>query len=150
KGQVLWAPDPACHEVVMQAASNGKQTPPSCTRSLCWQSRCNGVAESIIHYAEIYMHAKLLAVAIAACLGGGFIPLAAAAQSQAPGGGSAELAQLQAQLQALQARVDQLQQQAPAPAQATTIPSAATDKRLAALEKVVNDTTIGGKMFFDF
>lgn len=94
------------------------------------------------------MHAKLLAVAIAACLGGGFIPLAAAAQSQAPGGGSAELARLQAQLQALQARVDQLQQQQ-AQAQATTAPPASTDQRLSALEKVVNDTTIGGKMFFD-
>lgn len=95
------------------------------------------------------MHSKLLAVAIAAGLGSGFIPLAATAQSQTSGGSSAELAQLQAQLQALQARVDQLQQQTQAHAQTTAAPSAATDQRLSALEKVVNDTTIGGKMFFD-
>jgi hypothetical protein len=96
------------------------------------------------------MHSRLLAVAIAASLGSGFIPLAAAAQAQSPSGSNAELAQLQAQLQALQSRVDQLQQQqAQAQAQATAAPPASADKRLAALEKLANDTTIGGKMFFD-
>src|SRR5574337_1772720 len=90
-------PPCACHQVVMQPASNGKQPPPSCTRSFAEPSRSNGSGQADqYHYAEIYMNSKLLAVAIAASLGSGVIPLAAAAQSQASGGSNAELTQLQA------------------------------------------------------
>ena len=101
------------------------------------------------------MRSRLLAVAIAAGLGiSGLTPLAAAAQTQVPATtiSNTDLAQLKAQLAALQARVDQLQQQQQVQArtQAVSTPSASDDSRLTALEKAVNDTTIGGKMFFDY
>ncbi|HZX71367.1 MAG TPA: porin [Rhodanobacter sp.] len=99
------------------------------------------------------MRSRLLAVAIAAGLGvSGFTPFAAAAQSQMPAtttSSDAELAQLKAQLAALQSKVDQMQQQQVQP-QAVSTPSASDDSRLTALEKAVNDTTIGGKMYFDY
>ncbi|TAL90564.1 MAG: carbohydrate porin, partial [Rhodanobacter sp.] len=99
------------------------------------------------------MRSRLLAVAIAAGLGvSGFIPVAAAAQTRMPPAATSsdtELAQLKAQLAALQSRVDQMQQQR-VRTQTVSTPSASTDARLAALEKAVDDTTIGGKMYFDY
>src|SRR5574337_1391677 len=98
------------------------------------------------------MRSRLLALAIAAGLGaGGFTSCAAAAQTQTPttmAGSDAELAQLKTQLAALQSRVDQMQQQIPA--RTESVPSTSADSRLTALEKAVNDTTIGGKMYFDY
>lgn len=103
------------------------------------------------------MRSRLLAVAIAASLGvSGLTPFAAAAQSQTPADSSAELAQLRAELAELQSKVDQLQQQqaqtqAQVQTQAVSAPSSGSDdSRLTALEKAVNDTTIGGKMYFDY
>ena len=101
------------------------------------------------------MRSRLLAVVVAAGLGAGvFTSFAAAAQAQMSGTAPAnatELAQLKAQLAALQSKVDQMQhQQVQAQTQAVSTPSAATDSRLAALEKMVNNTTIGGKMYIDF
>lgn len=98
------------------------------------------------------MRSRLLAVAIAAGLGvSGFIPVAAAAQTRMPPAATSsdtELAQLKAQLAALQSRVDQMPQ--PVRTQTVSTPSASTDARLAALEKAVDDTTVGGKMYFDY
>ena len=100
------------------------------------------------------MRSRLLAAAIAAGLGvSGLIPCAAAAQARQPATApdNAELAQLKAQLATLQATVDRLQQQqAIAQTQPVSTPTASADSRLTALEKVVNDTTIGGKMYFDY
>ncbi|MEO6799314.1 MAG: porin [Rhodanobacter sp.] len=98
------------------------------------------------------MRSRLLTVAIAAGLGvSGFTPFAAAAQAQMPATTTSndELAQLKSQLAALQSRVDQLQQQQ-VRTQTVNTPSASDDSRLTALEKAVNDTTIGGKMYFDY
>ena len=98
------------------------------------------------------MRSRLLAVAIAAGLGvSAFTPFAAAAAAQTPTtatDSNAELAQMKAQLAALQSRVDQLQQQVQT--QSVSTPSASDDSRLTALEKAVDNTTVGGKMYFDF
>ncbi|MEO8748242.1 MAG: porin [Rhodanobacter sp.] len=100
------------------------------------------------------MRSRLLVVAIAAGLGiGGLTPFGVAAQSQMPttAPSSTELAELRAQLAELQSRVDQLQQQqVQARTQSVNAPSASSDSRLTALEKAVNDTTIGGKMYVDY
>ncbi|HEV7123078.1 MAG TPA: porin [Rhodanobacter sp.] len=100
------------------------------------------------------MRSRLLAVAIAAGLGiTGLTPLTAAAQTQmtTSAASNADLAQLKAQLAALQSKVDQLQQQLQqVQTHAVSAPSASDDSRLTALEKAVNDTTIGGKMYFDY
>lgn len=97
------------------------------------------------------MRLRLLAVATAVGLGISCLtPFAAAAQA-ATAGSSAELAQMKAQLAALQSRVDQLQQQqVQARSQPVSTSSASDDSRLSALEKAVDNTTIGGKMYVDF
>jgi len=85
--------------------------------------------------------------------------MAAPAPQSTNAASTSEIAQLKAQLAALQAKVDSLEQRTDAQsdinvssgqavAQATTV-SADTDKRLATLEKIVNNTSVGGKMYFD-
>ena len=104
------------------------------------------------------MRSRLLAVATAAGLGvSGITPLAAAAQTRLPATtpSDAELVQLKAQLTELQSRVDKLQQQqaqtqAHVQTQPVNTPSASDNSRLTALEKTVDNTTVGGKMYFDF
>ena len=97
------------------------------------------------------MRSRLLTLVIAAGLGvSGFTPFAAVAQATATGS-DAELAQLKAQLAQLQSKVDQLQQQqVQTRSLVVRAPSAAADSRLTALEKAVDNTTIGGKMYFDY
>lgn len=128
---------------------------------------------------EKSMHSKTLALAIAAGLGlTGFAANAAA--EQAPQRQTThhrvatttisadELAQLKAQLAALQEKVDELQAQSNAQTDAqretaqavqavqakqaavAAMPSDALSKRVDALDKLVNNTTVSGKMFFDF
>src|SRR4051812_27613519 len=113
------------------------------------------------------MRSKLLTVAIAAGLGvTSFSALAATSKSQQPARvtvDAATLQQLQAQLAALQAQVADLQskQEAQADAQvetakavndvqvAATKPTEDLSKKLDALNKFVDNTKIGGTMFFD-
>ena len=104
------------------------------------------------------MRSRLIAVAIAAGLGlAGFTTVATAAPQAASSG---EVEMLKAQLAALQAKVDALEQRTDAQSdlnvgigqaveQATNV-TAASDKRLATLEKAINNTTLSGKMYFDF
>jgi hypothetical protein len=106
------------------------------------------------------MRSKLLVVAIAAGLG--FTSLAAAADPAPQSSSSmtnAEIQQLKAQVAAMQAKLDELEQRSDAQSEINVstnqalqkaTASSATDGRLAALEKVVNDTTLSGKMYFDF
>ena len=106
------------------------------------------------------MRLRLIAVAITAGLGMTcFAAAATAAQNSQMTTSSSELESLKMQLSALQAKVDSLEQRTDAQSdinistgqaleQATSV-TATSDKKLAALAKVVNDTTIGGKMFFD-
>jgi len=104
------------------------------------------------------MRSKLLVAAIAAGLG--FSSLAVAQTSKAPSAAAhAEIETLKAQLAAMQAKLDVLEQRADAQSdinvstgQALEKVQAAgnNDKKLARLEKLVNDTTIGGKMYVDF
>ncbi|TAN04297.1 MAG: carbohydrate porin [Rhodanobacteraceae bacterium] len=91
------------------------------------------------------MHTKMLAVAIATSLT--FTSFGAFAQTNP--GETQQLADLQAQLAALQTKVAQLEQtQAAQPAPA---PAASdTAHRLDALEKLVDNTRLGGTMFVDF
>jgi hypothetical protein len=115
------------------------------------------------------MRSKLIAVAIAAGLGVTSFTVAAApaqhkshkpqtATASAPAINS-EVELLKAQLAQLQAKVDSLEQRTDAQSdinvstgqaveKATNV-TAASDKQLAALEKIVNNTSISGKMFFD-
>lgn len=113
------------------------------------------------------MRSKLLTVAIAAGLGlTSFSALAATPKSQQPARvtvDAATLQQLQAQLAALQAQVADLQakQEAQADAQIETAkavndvqvasakPTEDLGKKLDALNKLVDNTKIGGTMFFD-
>lgn len=113
------------------------------------------------------MRSKLLTVAIAAGLGlTSFSALAATPKSQQPAKvtvDAATLQQLQAQLAALQAQVADLQakQEAQADAQietakavndvqvAATKPTDDLSKKLDALNKLVDNTHVGGTMFFD-
>src|SRR3954469_5176811 len=113
------------------------------------------------------MRSKLLTVAIAAGLGlTSFSALAATPKSQQPARvtvDAATLQQLQAQLAALQAQVSDLQarQEAQADAQIETAkavndsqvaaakPADELAKKLDALNKLVDNTHIGGTMFFD-
>jgi hypothetical protein len=108
------------------------------------------------------MRSKLIAVAIAAGLG---VTSFTASAASAQGGttttaSSAEVELLKAQLATLQAKVDELEQRTDAQSEinvstgqavenATNV-TAASDKRFAVLEKAVNNTTLSGKMFFDF
>jgi len=95
------------------------------------------------------MRCRLIAVAIAAGLGLASFQAAAAPADDTTT--QADLAALQAQLAALQAKVDSLQQSAATtPAAVPTETVAAQDRRLAALEKAVNSTSVSGKMYFDF
>jgi hypothetical protein len=107
------------------------------------------------------MRSKLIAVAIAAGLGlTSFAASAAPAQSRTAAASSGEVEQLKAQLAALQAKVEELEQRTDAQSEinvstgqavekATNV-TAASDKKLAALSKAINNTTLSGKMFFDF
>jgi hypothetical protein len=113
------------------------------------------------------MRSKLLTVAIAAGLGvTSFSALAATTKSQQPARvtvDAATLQQLQAQLAALQAQVADLQakQEAQADAQIETAkavnetqvaaakPADELAKKLDALNKLVDNTHVGGTMFFD-
>jgi hypothetical protein len=116
-----------------------------------------------------YMRSKMLVVAIAAGLGLASVTAAAApaqhrqVRAQDSAGQDAarnEVELLKAQLAELQAKVAALEERTDAQSdinvstgqaveQATTV-SAASDKRFAALEKAVNNTTVGGKMYVDF
>ncbi|EIL99342.1 porin [Rhodanobacter thiooxydans] len=107
------------------------------------------------------MRSKLIAVAIAAGLGLTSVAASAApAQSRTAAANNGEIEQLKAQLAALQAKVDELEQRTDAQSEinvstgqavekATNV-TAASDKKLAALSKAINNTTLSGKMFFDF
>lgn len=109
------------------------------------------------------MRSKLLVVAIAAGLG--FTSLASAAPapqsktSQSSAATNAEIEALKAQLAAMQAKLDDLEQRADAQSEINVSTGQAIEKvqaaspndaKLAKLEKLVNDTTIGGKMYVDF
>ncbi|WP_426702971.1 porin [Rhodanobacter sp. Col0626] len=112
------------------------------------------------------MRSKLIAVAIAAALGvTSFTAAAAPAKhkvvtSTTQSATSSEVELLKAQLAELQAKVESLEQRTDAQSDinvstgqavenATTV-TATSDKKLAALEKAVNNTTLSGKMYFDF
>ena len=110
------------------------------------------------------MRSKLIAVAIAAGLGvTSFTVAAAPAQHRAtatPAVSNSDIELLKAQLAALQAKVDELEHRTDAQSdinvstgqaveKATNV-TAASDKKFAALEKAVNNTTLSGKMYFDF
>lgn len=107
------------------------------------------------------MRSKMLAVAIVAGLGVTSVTAVAAPQSSGRSTySSSEVEQLKAQLAELQAKVAALEERTDAQSdinvstgqaveKATNV-TAASDKRLATLEKAVNDTSISGKMFFDF
>jgi TolA-binding protein len=115
------------------------------------------------------MRSKMLVVAIAAGLGLSVTAVAAPAQQRmSPGqqqsGSSAatnaEIEQLRNQLAAMQARLESLEQRTDAQSdvnvstnsdveKANTLASAA-DKRVGAIEKAINNTSVSGKMFFDF
>lgn len=113
------------------------------------------------------MRSKLLTVAIAAGLGVTSFSAMAATKSQQPARvtvDAATLQQLQAQLAALQAKVSELEskQEAQADAQIETAkavndvqvaaakPTEDLNKKVEKLAKFVNDTKVGGTMFFDF
>src|SRR6185437_10835321 len=138
-------------------------------------SRGTVEADPAITTVEKCMHSKTLALAIAAGLGlTSFAASAAPAQKTthrkaATATVSAdEVAQLKAQLAALQEKVDELQAQSNAQTEAQSqtaqavqqvqakqetiaaAPSDALSKRVDALDKLVNDTTVSGKMYFDF
>ena len=97
------------------------------------------------------MRSNLLAAAIAIGLG-----LAAAAPAHAADDTSAQLEALKAQLAALQAKVDELQARTDAQsdvnvAQAQAIEAAQkTNSKADALEKLVNNTKVSGRMYYDF
>ncbi|WP_066094866.1 porin [Xanthomonas massiliensis] len=108
------------------------------------------------------MRSHLLATAVMAGLGLAVSSYAQAAQPAAPAVTAAQLRELQAQIAALQSQVQQLQaqseqQQAQADAQsevnvtqAQAIEAAQTSaSKVDSLAKFVNDTKVGGRMFFD-
>ncbi|KQZ77610.1 porin [Rhodanobacter sp. Root561] len=105
------------------------------------------------------MRSKLIAAAIAAGLGVSSYTAAAAPQHTTPAPSGSEIELLKAQLSALQAKVDELEQRTDAQSEinvstgqavekATNV-TAASDKKFAALEKAVNNTTLSGRMYFD-
>ncbi|AND67755.1 hypothetical protein ATSB10_03010 [Dyella thiooxydans] len=112
------------------------------------------------------MRSKLLVVAIAAGLGFTSLVSAAPAQKtktaraeQTSAATNAEIEALKAQLAAMQSKLDDLEQRADAQSQINVSTGQAiekvqatgsNDKSLAKLEKLVNNTSIGGKMYFDF
>jgi hypothetical protein len=107
------------------------------------------------------MRSRLIAAAIATALGiGSFTATAAPAQDRTAAASSSEVALLKAQLSALQAKVDELEQRTDAQSEinvstgqavekATNV-TAASDKKFASLEKLVNNTKLSGRMYFDF
>ncbi|MDO1530486.1 carbohydrate porin [Fulvimonas sp. R45] len=120
------------------------------------------------------MRSKMLAVAIAASLGASsFAAAAAPAQTDnhtSTRVSASELAQLKAEIAALQQKVDDLQAQSASQAQAqqqtaqavqqvqaqqqavvaAPAPDAALSARLDKLDKLVSNTSLSGKMYFDF
>lgn len=110
------------------------------------------------------MRSKLLVVAIAAGLGfSSLVSAAPAAQTSKASASSAttnaEIEMLKAQLAAMQSKIDELEQRTDAQSDINVSTgqaiekvqaSATNDKKLAKLEKLVNNTTIGGKMYVDF
>lgn len=117
------------------------------------------------------MRSKMLAVAIAASLGASSFAAAAAPVQSTRGSVSAsELARMKAEIAALQQKVDDLQSQSATQAQAqqqtaqavqqvqaqqqTIVATPASDselsQRLDRLDKLVGDTSLSGKMYFDF
>ncbi|GAA5006760.1 carbohydrate porin [Pseudoluteimonas lycopersici] len=96
------------------------------------------------------MRSNLLASAIAVGLG-----LAAVAPARAADDTAAQLAAMKAQIAALQAQVEELQAQTDAQSdvnvtQAKAIEAAqATNTKADALEKLVNNTKVSGRIFFD-
>ena len=107
------------------------------------------------------MRSKLIAVAIGAGLGLTSLAASAApAQNRTTAASSSEVELLKAQLAVLQAKVEELERRTDAQSdikvgtgraveKASNV-TTASDKKLAALEKAVNNTTPSGKMFFDF
>ena len=109
------------------------------------------------------MRSKLLVVAIAAGLGFTSLASVAAPAPQSSRSSSsmtnAEIEQLKAQMAAMQAKLDELEQRTDAQSEINVstnqalqkaTASSASDTRLAALEKAINNTTLSGKMYFDF
>ena len=108
------------------------------------------------------MRSKLIAVAIATGLGvTSFTVAAASAQNRASSPTSnAEVELLKAQLATLQAKVEELEQRTDAQSdinvstgqavEKATKVTAASDEKFAALEKLVNNTKLSGRMYFDF
>jgi hypothetical protein len=110
------------------------------------------------------MRSKLLVVAIAAGLGFSSIVSAAPATKTTKASATsattnAEIEMLKAQLAAMQSKINELEQRTDAQSEINVSTgqaiekvqaSATNDKKLAKLEKLVNDTTIGGKMYVDF
>lgn len=122
------------------------------------------------------MRSKMLAAAIAASLGvSSFAAVAAPAQSHHKSSArvtlsASELQQMKAEISALQQKVDELQAQSASQAQAqqqtaqtvqqvqaqqqtiaaAPAPDAELSKRIDKLDKLVDNTTLGGKMYFDF
>jgi cell fate (sporulation/competence/biofilm development) regulator YlbF (YheA/YmcA/DUF963 family) len=114
------------------------------------------------------MRSKMLAVAIAASLGAS--SFAATAQSTKVSVSASELAQMKAEIAALQQKVDELQSQSATQAQAqqqtaqavqqvqaqqqniaaAPAPDAELAQRLDKLDKLVSNTSLSGKMYFDF
>src|SRR6185437_1326311 len=163
-----------CHVMCMQAQRSDSMLRP--VRALpAGVSQGTVEADPAITTVEKCMHSKTLALAIAAGLGlTSFAASAAPAQKTthrkaATATVSAdEVAQLKAQLAALQEKVDELQAQSNAQTEAQSqtaqavqqvqakqetiaaAPSDALSKRVDALDKLVNDTTVSGKMYFDF
>jgi hypothetical protein len=110
------------------------------------------------------MRSKLLVVAIAAGLGfSTFVSAAPATKttkaSTTSATTNAEIEMLKAQLAAMQSKIDELEQRTDAQSDINVSTgqaiekvqkTATNDKTLAKLEKLVNNTTIGGKMYVDF
>ena len=106
------------------------------------------------------MRSKLIAVAIAAGLGVASFTAAAAPQNRTSATTSAEVESLKAQLAALQAKVNELEQRTDAQSdinvstgqavEKATAVTTASDKNLESLEKLVNNTKLSGRMYFDF
>lgn len=98
------------------------------------------------------MRSRLLVAAIAATLGmSSFGAFAAPAQDQVTTPiDRGELDQLKAQLVQLQAKVDALERHDNAQPITSRTVTGPDDDRLARLEKIVDDTSISGKMYVDF
>ncbi|KZC16051.1 porin [Rhodanobacter sp. FW510-R12] len=112
------------------------------------------------------MRSKLIAVAIAAGLGvTSFTVAAAPAQKShnrttAPAASNAEVEALKAQLAALQSKVDELEQRTDAQSdinvstgqavETVQKAQATSDKKVASVDKLLGNTSLSGKMFFDF